>query len=40
MLGTLCHYFLVHVTGVLSSQQGLGLVITLYAAHSLATDLT
>ncbi|EFN53280.1 hypothetical protein CHLNCDRAFT_136911 [Chlorella variabilis] len=38
--GALLQYLLVHVSGVLTSQQGLGLVISLYVAHSLATDLT
>jgi hypothetical protein len=30
----------VHVAGLLSSQQGLGLVVSLYVLHSLAADLT
>ena len=39
-VGALSHYLLVHVLGLLSSQQGLGLVISLYVAHSLASDIT
>lgn len=39
-VGACLQYLSVHVLGVLSAQQGLGLVITLYVAHSLATDLT
>jgi hypothetical protein len=39
-VGALSQYVLVHVLGLLSSQQGLGLVISLYVTHSLACDLT
>ncbi|KAL4431927.1 hypothetical protein ABPG77_000194 [Micractinium sp. CCAP 211/92] len=39
-VGACLQYVSVHVLGVLSPQQGLGLVITLYVAHSLATDIT
>ncbi|KAL4459047.1 hypothetical protein ABPG75_013912 [Micractinium tetrahymenae] len=39
-VGASLQYLCVHVLGLLSAQQGLGLVISLYAAHSLATDIT
>lgn len=39
-VGACLQYLLVHVLGLLSAQQGLGLLIALYVAHSLATDIT
>ena len=34
------HYVLVHVLGILTIRQGLGLLISLSVAHSLAQDAT